>query len=110
MIHYLESPATQEQIEEMLETWEIVVKVAVDVRRGVLAGGGKMHADCEAELLARGSKQDDIWGATWVPLPREVQYDSLINIRPSQNPAMEILDEQTRARVGRIVTELLGAI
>lgn len=110
MVHYLESPATQEQIEEMLETWEIVVKVAVDVRRGVLAGGGKMHADCEAELLARGSKQDDIWGATWVPLPREVQYDSLINIRPSQNPAMEILDEQTRVRVGQIVTELLGAI
>jgi hypothetical protein len=109
MIHCLESPATQEQIDEMLETWEIVIKVAVDVRRGVLAGGGKMHADCEAELLARGSKQDDIWGATWVPLLREVQYDPLIDIRPSQNPAMEILDEQTRARVGRIVVKLLGA-
>jgi hypothetical protein len=109
MIHYLESPATQEQIDEMLETWEIVVKVAVDVHRGILAGGGKMHADCEAELLARGSKQDDIWGATWVPLPREVQYDSLINIRPNQNPAIEILDEPIRERVGQIVTELLGA-
>ena len=36
---------------------------AADVRRRILAGGGPMHADCEAALLEDGSVQSDIWGA-----------------------------------------------
>ena len=45
-----------------------ILKLAVDIERGILAGGGELHADCEAVLLGNGSKQVDIGGADWYPL------------------------------------------
>ena len=43
------------------------MKLAVDLERRILAGGGALHADCEAVLLGAGSRQEDVWGADWVP-------------------------------------------
>lgn len=68
MIVLLRERATREQLAQMLEALEVYVKVAVDINRGVLAGGGALHADCEAVLLDDGSAQDDIWGADWIPV------------------------------------------
>ena len=109
MIHTIRSRATQQQMTEMLEALETYIKLAVDVRRGVLAGGAVMHADCEALLLQDGSQQADVWGADWDPGAREVTFEALINIRPRQNnPAMDILDPGTRAHVAQIARELPG--
>ena len=73
------------------------IKTAVDVRRGILAGGGALHADCEQALLKNGSEQADIWGADWNPSTDEVTFEALINIRPRQgNRSMIIQDEQLR--------------
>ncbi len=91
----------------MLEELEDYVKLAVDIERGVAAGGGALHADCEAVLLADGSEQEDVWGADWIPAVHEVRYESFINIRPRQNnPAMTILDPAIRDRVEAIVRKL----
>lgn len=93
MIYFIQQRPTKEQIEQMLETLGSYIKLAVDIERGVLAGGGEMHADCESILLQNGSKQANIWGADWYPLTQEVGFESLINIRPSQNNrSMEIKD------------------
>lgn len=62
MIHLLRSRATRQQLDEMLEALTIYIKVAVDIRRGILAGGGVLHADCETALLDDGSPQEEIWG------------------------------------------------
>jgi hypothetical protein len=35
--------------------------------------------------LKDGSKQKDIWGADWIPFTQKMAYESIINIRPSQN-------------------------
>jgi len=51
----------------MLQAYESMIKIAVDIRRRVLAGGGEMDSDCEAVLLDDGSEQDDLWGANWYP-------------------------------------------
>ncbi|MFQ5829424.1 MAG: DUF5674 family protein, partial [Candidatus Methylomirabilia bacterium] len=40
----------------------------------MLAGGGILHADCEAALLEAGCRQEDIWGADWIPDEREVRF------------------------------------
>ncbi len=64
MIHLLREKAMPEQIQDMLAEYKKMIKIAVDVRRTTLAGGGIMHADCEALLLEDGSDQDDIWGAS----------------------------------------------
>jgi hypothetical protein len=109
-IHVLHAPATGEQVRDMLESLAHYIKVAVDVRRGVLAGGGFMHADCEAVLIEDGSAQEDVWGADWVPFDSMVTFESLINIRPNQgNPSLEIFDSKIRERVESIVRTLMGA-
>jgi hypothetical protein len=108
MIHIIRTLATHQQIDEMMQALETYIKLAVDIERGILAGGGVMHADCEAVLLEDGSAQKDVWGADWNPTARQVTFESLINIRPRQaNPSMEILDLQLRDRVAQIVRQLL---
>lgn len=95
----------------MLEALGGYVKLAVDIRRGILAGGGMLHADCEAVLLEDGSRQEDIWGADWIPSTQQIRYEALINIRPHQkNPAMKILDPSLCDHVAKIVQRLLGGV
>ncbi|MEW6041314.1 MAG: DUF5674 family protein [Elusimicrobiota bacterium] len=108
MIHLISSPATKQEIEEMLETLETYIKLAVDIQRNILAGGGALHADCEAVLINDGSSQEDIWGADWIPETKEIRYEALINIRPHQNnPKLEIMDTSIRKRISEIVHNLL---
>jgi hypothetical protein len=109
MIHIIRSKATPQQLQEMLGVLETYVKLAVDIRRRILAGGGILNADCEAELLNDGSRQEDIWGADWYLKSQKVRFEALINIRPRQgNPSMEIRDPSIRSEVESIATELLG--
>ena len=110
MIHILKEPANSAQIKEMLQEYERVIKIVVDVRRRILSGGGEMHSDCEAVLLEDGSEQDDLWGANWYPQERRVEFESLINIRPRLgNRNILIQDEAIRKQVESISREILGA-
>jgi hypothetical protein len=108
-IHIIRSPASPQMVDTMLEALGSYIKLAVDVRRGVLAGGGIMHADCEAALLDDGSQEEDIWGADWDPSGRKLTFEALINIRPRHgNPSMRIIDNEIRASVSGVVAALLG--
>lgn len=77
----LDHPATPQQVQEMLEAYPILIKIVVDIRRRLLAGGGEMHAEslprfsghCEAVLLVAGSEQDDLWGANWYPDEQRIE-------------------------------------
>ena len=111
MIHILRSRATKQQLDGMLETLGVYVKLAVDIRRGFLAGGGPLHADCEAALIEKGSRQEDIWGADWIPSTQQIRFEALINIRPHQNnPSMKILDPSLCSQINEIVQRLLGGV
>jgi hypothetical protein len=104
-------PARSEQIGEMLKTWEVFIKIAVDIERKVIAGGGVRHYECEQELLKDGSRQRDIWGADWSPSTQEIVFESIINIRPSQNNrSMVIRSPEIRERVTQITQQLLGGL
>src|SRR6266498_3322969 len=92
-IYMIHDKATREHIGEMLPVLKDFIKVAVDVRRGILAAGCSLHADCEEVLLANGSMQDDVWGANWYPAEQRAECEAVMNIRPGQNnPSMLILD------------------
>lgn len=111
MIHIIRDRATKEQVADMLSVLGTYIKLAVDLEREVLAGGGALHADREAVLLEDGSRQSDVWGADWMPSLQQVTYESLINIRPRENnPSLEILDHSRRARVEQLVRKLLGGV
>ncbi len=100
--------ATKEEIRQMLVALKSYIKLAVDIKREVLAGGGILHADCEAILLKDGSKQEDIWGADWIPHTRQISFEALINIRPRQNnPSMKIQDLVIREKVEEIARGLM---
>ena len=108
MMYIIRERATDKQLREMVEVLQTYIKLAVDVRRGVVAGGGALHADCEAALLEDGSQQEDVWGADWIPESREVRFESLINIRPKQgNRKLTIEDAVLRQQIEAIVRERL---
>ncbi|MDP3185316.1 MAG: DUF5674 family protein [Anaerolineales bacterium] len=111
MIHIIRDRATKQQMGEMMDMLGTYVKLAVDVERGILAGGGAMHADCEFVLLEDGSQQEFIWGADWNPATQEVTFEALINIRPRQNNrSLELQDPTLRAQVEKITRNLLGGV
>lgn len=111
MIFIIREKPTTEQIAEMLKEYETMIKIVVDVRRRVLAGGGEMHSDCESVLLEDGSEQDDLWGANWYPASQEIIYDSLINIRPRLgNRSTLIQSEEIRQQLKSVTLEILGGV
>jgi hypothetical protein len=104
----IREPASAAQIAEMLETLGNFIKLAVDLERQILAGGGELHADCEQVLLGDGSKQHDIWGGDWFPDIQEVGFESLINIRPRQeNRSLELQSPDLRNKFETVVRHLL---
>lgn len=111
MIHLLKEPVTPAQLLEMLEEYDKMIKIVVDLRRQVLSGGGEMHSDCESSLLEDGSEQDDLWGANWYPSEQRIEFESLINIRPRLgNRNVLIQDENIRRQVESITRKLLGGV
>jgi hypothetical protein len=101
-------PVTPSELAEMRTESGSFIKLAVDLQRGVLAGGGELNADCEQALLQDGSQQQDIWGGDWFPDIQEVGFESLINIRPRQdNRSLELQSPVVRQRFEAIVRRLL---
>jgi hypothetical protein len=91
-----------------------LVKAVVDLDLGVMAIDGEMHADEEARLLDEGSRQASLWGINLYPgqfgTPDFVEFDSVINIRPSQGNRTRLVDDAaTRAQVTSVVDRLVTA-
>lgn len=114
-IEIIHEKTTPERVREHAKaTFGDMVKVVVDVRRGIMAIGGELHADAEAVLLNDGSKQADLWGANIIiekPLGENIEYNSLINIRPSQgNRSRDIQDAAICDRVRAVLAHLTGMV
>jgi len=81
-----------------------LVKAVVDIEKEIMAIGGELHADEEALLLQEGSNQENLWGINIYPNnPEEnrIEFNSMINVRPSQNNrsrGVENLDIQRKIR------------
>lgn len=101
--------ATEEEVKEMSRSLGQFIKLAVDISQNILAGGGPLHADCESALIEQGSRQEDIWGADWIPGTKQIRFEAMINLAPRRkNRSMEIQDPRIRARVEAVIRNLLG--
>jgi len=73
--------------------------------------GGELHADQEAILLSRQSKQENLWGINLYPGLSEqdwIEFDSMINIRPRlNNRSRGIENEKMREDIIALVTKLV---
>ena len=70
-----------------------------------------MHADEEAALLADGSRQTDLWGINLYPAQTGdafIEFDSMINLRPSQNNRSRgVENPEIRETIRTIVRKLV---
>lgn len=87
-----------------------LVKAVVDVECGIMAIGGELHADEEAALLDQGSEQRHLWGINLdphKPLEEWIEFDSLINVRPSHgNRSRDVENPAIRETITSIVNRL----
>jgi hypothetical protein len=111
-IEIVRAPMSLEEIRRMArEQFGDFVKGVVDVRQGLLAINGELHADEEALLLQHGARQVDLWGINIYPDrpgAELIEFDSMINVRPSQGNRSRGIDDagvrqQIEAIVGRLI-------
>ena len=88
-----------------------LVKAVVDVDREIMAVDGELHADEEALLLENGSEQKNLWGINIYPElegANRIEFDSMINIRPSRgNRSRGVDDVETREKIIHVVQNLI---
>lgn len=88
-----------------------LVKAVIDLERRIMIVDAELQADEEAELLAGGSQQRDLWGINLYPDLAEsewLEFDSMINLRPSfGNRSRGVDDHATREKIAAMVVELV---
>ncbi|OGY26276.1 MAG: hypothetical protein A2Z24_02040 [Candidatus Woykebacteria bacterium RBG_16_44_10] len=108
MLLVMKKKVASAQLKQMAEDYDGYIKLVVDLEREILAGGGEKHVDGEQALLADGSKQKHLWGGGIDLETKEMDYNSIINLRPNQaNPSRDILSVESRKKFDKIVKKLL---
>jgi len=112
-IQIVREPITLDELRSLAqEQFGDFVKAVVDVRLGVMAIGGELHADEEALLIDQGARQVDLWGINLYPNhvgEDRIEFDSMINVRPSQgNRSRSVEDPALRQQIAHVVTRLIG--
>jgi len=94
-----------------IERFGDLVKAVIDLERRIMIVDAELHADQEAELLASGSRQQDLWGINLYPDVTEsdwLEFDSMINLRPSfGNRSRGVDDPATREKIAALVQDLV---
>lgn len=108
MVIILSNKITPEQLKIVSKDLDGYIKFVVDIDRKIVTVGGTRHVEGEEILLKDGSKQSDLWGGGYDAESGEIDFDSMINIRPAQgNSSREVLDPEIRKDIEKIVRELL---
>ena len=86
-----------------------MVKAVVDLDKELLAVDAELHSDLEALLLENGSKQKNLWGINFYPEMTGddlVEFDSMINMRPSQgNKSRGVDSPEIRKKIMELVAK-----
>ena len=91
-----------------------MVKAVVDVELKLLVVDAELHVDEEQYLLEHGSQQSALWGINLHPDKYDtdefVEFDSMVNIRPSQNNMSRNVDDPSlRDRIAEIIAGIVTA-
>ncbi len=102
----------KEELKEIAKnTFGNLVKAVIDVEREIMAIGGELHSDEEALLIEDGSKYENLWGINLYPEVEDenwIEFDSLINIRPSQGNFTRNIDNPSiREKIIKIIKKLV---
>ncbi|MDO9230941.1 MAG: DUF5674 family protein [bacterium] len=108
----VEEKITLEELKEMSgKMFGNLVKAVVDIEKEIMVVDAGLHADEEALLLENGSEQKNLWGINLYPeMTGEdfVEFDSMINLRPSQNNRSRGVDDtEIQKKIIQIVDKLV---
>ncbi len=111
-IKIIDKKITESELREIAKDfYGEMIKGVVDIEREILALGGEYHMDANNKLIENGSRQQNIWGFNWYfdkKRSKEIEYVSLINIRPKQNNrTMEVQNISLRDRMRTIILRYL---
>lgn len=88
-----------------------IVKAVVDIDKEIMVIDVEMHVDAEQELLELGSEQKNLWGINIhpdSPKSERIEFDSMINIRPSQgNRTRSVENNDIQKKIVNIVNKLV---
>ena len=108
MLLILTKPAAPHEVKQIAKDFAGYIKLVVDLEKEILAGGGKRHFKGKQKLIAAGSRQSSLWGGGLDLVSGEIDYNSIINLRLSDNnPSREILLPELREKFAKIVKQLI---
>ncbi len=85
MIITKREPFTKKEIEKLRKVFDVYIKTVIDVENKICSAGMSRHFEGEKILLDQGSLQSGIWGGGIDIETKEIDYNSFINIRSSDN-------------------------
>lgn len=105
-------PVTRDELTSIAQAnFGKLVKAVVDIKKSIMVIDAPLHADEESHLLSLGSDQKDLWGINLYPemAGRDmVEFDSMINLRPSQNNNSRGVEDTTiQEQIYKIVEKLV---
>jgi hypothetical protein len=111
-IRLIKTKISRQELQKIAEAqFGDLVKVVVDIEQGIMTVGGDLHADEETVLIEQGSHQKNLWGINIYPSePKDkwIEFDSVINIRPSSgNCSRGVDDPKVREKISQIVNRLI---
>jgi len=86
------------------------VKAVVDLDKKTMVIDAELHADEEALLLSKGSKQQNLWGINLYPEEASdgwIEFNSMINLRPSANNLSTTIEDQ---KIKKQIVEIVNAL
>lgn len=88
-----------------------LIKAVVDIDKEIIAINAELHSDEESLLIENGSENENLWGINIYPNIQDedwIEFDSMINIRPSQNNNSRGIDNpEIKTKIIRIVNKLV---
>jgi len=109
----VEQSITNDELKEMsTKMFDGLVKAVVDIDKEIMVVDAEMHADQEDYLLQLGSEQKNLWGINFYPeqigTENYIEFDSMINLRPSQNNrSRDVENQEIREKIIAIVEKLV---
>lgn len=109
----ISSPISRSALTDMAKSrFGNLVKGVVDIEKNCIALDTDLHADEEAALLEKGSVQKNCWGINLYPelfgTENFVEFDSMINLRPSLGNMTRGVDSiNTQQKIRAVVSKLI---
>ncbi|MDO8654848.1 MAG: DUF5674 family protein [bacterium] len=113
-IRIVKEPITSKELSEFVQEGYTgrLVKAVVDIKQGIMAVGGELHADEEVLLMGQeGAERENTWGINIYPEKSGedfIQFDSMINLKPGLgNRSRGVENTEIQEKIRTIVSKLI---